>query len=542
MSMSRTATALALVMGIVLTCGGAGPAPGGDATPGFSSRLRIPEAAWFLGKETAVLSRDGKWVFSARLKSNKLSVSVFDAGSGVWVRDLPMGKTELHSVVSVALSDNGKVAAAAVSVGVDKAPLGEAYEIRVWDFPTGRERPALTGFKMGSMRIALSADGRWLSSSAGWLGGSKEDPFPAEVKLFDLNGGKAVFSLGKVDGQVHDATVSPDGKTFAWIAGKTLHVCDAPAMTERGAVPLPPRLDFGEIGISPDGGTMVTVGQHLAMIWDLPSLKPRRSVIIDHIGGGRPAFTQDGKTVAIPFYEKVIFFDAQTGQATGAIVAERPKYVPRSISLSGDGTILATMQGDGKTAGVHLFDATKLDPPPPLRDADAKALGSEGPLTTPGTADEGGGGNGKGNRKSASAGSPPTTRPNLFDPTGGSTPPTPAAKPAPPAAADPGALVGTWSGSEGAFRVTWKIAHNDQTWTITGTWTRGSAEIGSAHGENASFADGVLTFSRFFDKKPDSQFSTDAQITMELKDGKLAYVATAGKKVKRLVLRSAGST
>lgn len=101
------------------------------------------------------------------------------------------------------------------------------------------------------------------------------------------------------------------------------------------------------------------------------------------------------------------------------------------------------------------------------------------------------------------------------------------------------ALVGAWTGLDGPFHVVWTVARKDQAWSVSAVYMKGNAEHGSAHGENVNFSDGVLTFTRVFDKKPERDFPTNADIRMELKDGRLAYTAIAGSKTKHLTLQSA---
>ena len=317
------------------------------------------------------------------------------------------------------------------------------------------------------------------------------------MKLIDVKTGRAVFSLDEADGFVRDATISPDGKTFLWATEKNLYVLDVPSRQQRAPVPLPPLLKLDGLSISPDGGTLVTAGQHLMIFWDLASLKPRRSVLIDNIFGGRAVFTADSRRAAIPFREKVVLFDTRNGQALGAVTAERPQRVPLWISLSGDGSLLATVQTDGKTTGVHLFDLQQLDPPPAVRDADSSALESRDPLAT-----------------------------------------TPDATQTKPSPTDPTVFVGAWHSLNGGLGETWKIARDGNTWKVSATYFKSTAEAGAAHGDNVTFANGVLTFTRVFDRKPIRSFTNDAVITLEFKDGHLNFTATAGKKTQHLILQN----
>ena len=239
------------------------------------------------------------------------------------------------------------------------------------------------------------------------------------------------------------------------------------------------------------------------------------------------------------------------------------------VSMSGDGTLLSTAEWDR----VRLFDASKLDPPPalpPAPDAQTLAMG-EFPET--------GGGTPKAPRarkpRSGTATDPPaaasaaaTTRPST--PAVAAAPPatppapvspatrpvagTPAATPpagpppkAPPASPEPApaapaadAIAGTWTAREEGLQEVWIVRHTGQTWTVSVVYKRGSNEAGSAHGIDVAYADGTLSFTRVFDKKPARGFSDRTKCTMKLKDGRIEYLSAATSKSHRMTLEREG--
>jgi hypothetical protein len=159
------------------------------------------------------------------------------------------------------------------------------------------------------------------------------------------------------------------------VAGKTLHATDLATGKETATADMAGREMPNSIAISPDGATMAMQSVHMIEIWDVGTLKSRKAVVISPIGGNWPAFTADSKTVAFAVYEKVCFFNSQTGEAIGAITAAHPKYVPSSMSISGDGKTISVAQDGGADVGIQIYDASQLEPPPEFKSAvDAQTL------------------------------------------------------------------------------------------------------------------------------------------------------------------------
>ena len=122
--------------------------------PAFYSKLRIPEAGSFYARgDRAVLSRDGKWVFADNYANNKIGLAVYSALTGQRTRELPLGKPEVTSVSAIALSADGKVAAAAVGFRTPRNQVGEDQEVRTWNFSSGQPLKTIP-LRLGSMNIA----------------------------------------------------------------------------------------------------------------------------------------------------------------------------------------------------------------------------------------------------------------------------------------------------------------------------------------------------------------------------------------------------
>ena len=537
----------------------AGPKPLSEFPDALAAKLTIPVNTG-LGWYKAALSADGKTVVCAAAVPEKgPAILDFDVTTGRLVREMPFSKDQADGVKTMALSADGKVVAAALSVHVAGGATSKPL-VKVWDLAGGRERASLSDVGYDYPRLCLSPDGRWLAGGAAYTSPRVAGGWTGEVRVWDLSTGKAVVSVDATAGMFKDACLSPDGKTFVWIAGWEMHLGDTATGKETAIVPLP-KQGQDDVRISPDGRTMVTAGEHLAVFWDFPTRTPKKAVVIKPIGGGRPCFTSDSKLVAIPMYQQAVFFDAATGEPTGAVTAARPKYVPHSMSISGDGKLLATADWDR----VRLFDASKLEPPPVLPPApDAQALAmSDIPATESGTPKTP---HARKPKSGATADPPaaspavPATRPAAPAVATALPPPppapaTPATRPAgppavagTPAAVPPAgspdkvpappadAIAGVWTAKEEGLQEVWTVGHTGQAWTVSVVYKRKGTEAGAAHGTDVAFADGTLTFTRVFDKKPSHIFSDHTKCTMQLKDGRIDYLSTAGTKSKRLTL------
>ena len=297
----------------------------------------------------------------------------------------------------------------------------------------------------------------------------------------------------------------------------------------------------------------------------LPRSSLRKAVDVHPIGGGLPVFTSDSKTIAAPVYEKVAFFNSQMGDAIGAITAAQPRYVPKGISISGDGKAMLVVGIGGVDGGVNLFDTSKLEPPPEFKSAvDVQTLfPSHIPRAKPPTssradriaeaeakraaavsakaaADAANKPTGPADLQASTSPKPVATTPALTTPAPNTpapntpssvasstspatrptaptdTTPTPkSAGPTKPDAVGADAFVGAWTVNENGYRDTWTFSQNDGVWIIKAVYAKHGKEVGSAHGADAKLVNGTLTFTRIFDKKPHPGFTDDSPVVLE---------------------------
>jgi hypothetical protein len=492
--------------------------------------------------DAATLSRDGKWVFAADLIDlGGVCVSVFDAATGQRVRQLPFSNEHTVGIYTIRLSADGKVLVASGEHSIGNS-IKQTLVIKVWDLPGFRERRMILE-DIGPPRIFdLSSDGRFAGGGNADFGGVS-----GQLRVWNLTTGKTVIKQDKL-ADIAGCCLSPDGKSFVWFGKTSWHLLDVGTETEKATADYPPKFRQETGRISPDGKTLVSVGTKGMMFWNMATHTPRLATAFRNINHPPPVFPADGHTVLLPMDGKVVYLAIATGKPIGAVAVERPKYIPIGVSASGDGKLLLKASVDR----IRLFDASKLDPPPPMPPPlDDKALamgeipefdnGGAGPTKDPGK-----------NGRTAPATAPATVAQGVGkSPQTPTTTPPPAVAnppkvgpgirpPPPPPAGDPAMpLIGSWTAEESGMQESWTISRTNSDWKINCVYRKAGSEVGSAHGENTKFDAGVLTFIRVFDKKPAKTFSDNTTCTVQLKGDRLEYLSTTGSKSKRLTLTRA---
>ena len=91
-----------------------------------------------------------------------------------------------------------------------------------------------------------------------------------------------------------------------------------------------------------------------------------------------------------------------------------------------------------------------------------------------------------------------------------------------------GKFVGTWKGKVDSFDEIWTIKQTDGTWSVNGKYRRNGAEAGSFVGTDIKEADGTLSFTRKYVKKPNPEWRDEATVVVKSEGENLSYTWKAG--------------
>jgi hypothetical protein len=91
-----------------------------------------------------------------------------------------------------------------------------------------------------------------------------------------------------------------------------------------------------------------------------------------------------------------------------------------------------------------------------------------------------------------------------------------------PAVAADDALVGTWQCDHDGLSEIWTIKNEKSDWSVTGVFRKGGEEVGAWKGGGVKVADGKLTATQMWTKKPDPTWADNTQLTATSDGEKLA--------------------
>ncbi|HVS37494.1 MAG TPA: hypothetical protein VMS17_18165 [Gemmataceae bacterium] len=90
-------------------------------------------------------------------------------------------------------------------------------------------------------------------------------------------------------------------------------------------------------------------------------------------------------------------------------------------------------------------------------------------------------------------------------------------------AADTDPFVGSWQVDHDGYREIWTIAKDKDDYTVNGVFNQNGAEVGSFKGADVKVADGKLTCSQNWIKKPEPTWSDSTKLTATVKGDKLSF-------------------
>jgi WD40 repeat protein len=250
---------------------------------------------------------------------------------------------------------------------------GEWGEVKVWDFPSGRQLGEFRGHRMWVEAVAVSPDGARIASGS-WANGR-----PGEVRFWEVGGMRPVATVAVPPevGTVTAGAVSPDGKLL--VLGGSAGGVAIWDMTD----PANPALKATVVGhtgtvlsanFSREGGQFATSdAAGTVVVWKAASLKPVVSFKASDQPLSRAKFTPDGASMvtgsnggAKPGELRV--WDAATGKETGRF-PDLPRGVLDFVFLDGGKRLLTTHAADDapNQPRLRLWDfATRKPLPLPM--------------------------------------------------------------------------------------------------------------------------------------------------------------------------------
>ena len=146
--------------------------------------------------------------------------------------------------------------------------------------------------------------------------------------------------------------ISPDARAAVWLGKMQIHFIDV-AQAKEVAV-LPAKASYYTARFSPDGKTLLTLGEHDTTLWDSATRTEKATFHNSQLGNREAAFSADGRRLVFAAGKELIFLDPRNGELLGVM---RPAG-NHSAALSADGRLVATMRGG--SGDVLLTEATAL--------------------------------------------------------------------------------------------------------------------------------------------------------------------------------------
>jgi len=259
-----------------------------------------------------------------------LVASVWQGSVSVWQEDSGGAGIELwreQPVADVSFSSDGKLLATTTADN----------SVSVWDIASHRRlgRP----LRFGARGVAFSADGKLLASGSFSKGAYS-------LRLLEVESRRQRSVVLKTEKFPVFYAFSPDGKTLAFINGRTVQLWDIARLRQIGELTPAEKGQILGVAFSADGKILASSVGACVLLWDVSTRSPIGEPLRGHAGLALAvAFSPDGKTLASNTPNAVQLWDL-TGQQSLGLVLQGHRDSVESVAFSPDGQTLASASSD----------------------------------------------------------------------------------------------------------------------------------------------------------------------------------------------------
>jgi len=232
---------------------------------------------------------------------------------------------------------NGKVTSVVFSRdGQTLASVSNHKSVKIWDVETGKELHTLGEQKQVFTNVVLSPDGQTIASVS-------DDK---SIKIWDVETGKELHTLGEHKQVFINVVFSPDGQTIASVSDdKSIKIWDVKTGKELHTLGENKQV-FTNVVFSHNGQNVASVSDDKNIkIWNVKTGKILRTLGEEKQVFTNVVFSPNDQTIASVSDDKIIkLWNIKTGLELGKFTGHEDKI--NSIAFSPDGKILATASDD----------------------------------------------------------------------------------------------------------------------------------------------------------------------------------------------------